>query len=176
MLSLQALGAPEISPPSLREAATHRGIWIGAAANVGHLQSDPAYGTLLSEQYSLVTAENACKWAGIRPRKEVFDFSSCDKIRNFAHAHSMAFRGHNLCWGQYNPAWLTGGGFTGRQKRELLINHTRTVAGHYQLTGNQPALAWDVVNEAIADNPASGIFKHTDWCASPFAFIKVCSL
>ena len=51
------------TPPmneTLRAAAARRGVFVGAAANAGHLAGDAAYTATLGAQYSLATAENAC--------------------------------------------------------------------------------------------------------------------
>ena len=41
------------------------------------------YSSLLAAQYSLVTAENSCKWAATEPLKGQFNFSSCDAVLNW---------------------------------------------------------------------------------------------
>ena len=80
---------------------------MGSAAGDGSLRTDAPYAAKLAEQYSLLTSENQCKWAATQPAQGTYDFAGCDRARDFAKAHGMAFRGHNLCWGEYNPDWLT---------------------------------------------------------------------
>ena len=145
----------------LRKAAKKRGIHVGAAGNQGHIKQDAEYAKVLAEQYSLVTAENGCKWDAIHPEKGHFDFSDCDTVADFAHAHFMAFRGHNLCWGNQNPSWLTDASYSAAQLRTFLENHTQTVATHY----GSGAIAWDVVNEAVSDSPSepSNVLKYNVW-------------
>ena len=153
---------PAPPPPAplipLREAAKRHGIHVGAAGNQGHIRQDATYAKVLAQQYSLVTAENACKWDSIHPGRHRFDFAPCDVVADFANAHSMAFRGHNLCWGNQNPGWLTGGSFPREELRAILKNHTQTVASYY----GAKAIAWDVVNEAISNIPGGGL-KPTIW-------------
>ena len=155
--------APPPPPPPgpiipLREAAMKRGKLVGAAGNQGHITKDAAYAKKLAEQYSLVTAENGCKWDDIHPGQHTYNFAHCDVVHNFAHANSMKFRGHNLCWGNQNPSWLTNGQFSRDQMQEILENHTQTVAAHY----GDGAIAWDVVNEAVSDGTGSGSAKLKD--------------
>jgi endo-1,4-beta-xylanase len=163
------------APPlngTLRAAADKRGIWMGSCGNKGHLGSDPQYSEVLGQQYSLVTAENACKWGALRPSQDVFAFADCDAILAYTKENQQAFRGHNLCWGQYNPSWLEHGGFSPSEKRALLINHTTTVAAHY----GGDAVAWDVVNEAIDDNMHPGqpyTFKPSVWFPDVPNFVDV---
>jgi len=133
---------------------------MGAAGNQGHIQQDATYAALLAKQYDLVTPENACKWDAVHPGKDTYDFSKCDVVAQFAKSAGAAFRGHNLCWGQQNPQWLLDGNYTSDQKRAILTNHTQHVASYY----GTDALAWDVVNEAVADVPTpSVILKPTVW-------------
>jgi len=108
----------------------------------------------------LITAENACKWGQLRPNQDTFAFQQCDYLAEKAENASAAFRGHNLCWGQSNPGWLTSGGFSGDQLKNILQNHVDTVVKHF---GNR-VICWDVVNEAISDNPSpNNVFKNNLW-------------
>ena len=141
---------------TLRAAAARRGVFVGAAANAGHLAGDAAYTATLGAQYSLATAENACKWSAIRPSRAVFDYSACDAVYNFTRRYNLTFRGHNLCWGMYNPGWLEHGGFNATAKRALLVEHATAVASYY----GPKAYAWDVVNEAISDAPPYALKKN----------------
>ena len=58
------------SPPgvTLRAAGQKHGVFMGAATNVAGLQKDKAYKQTEQEQYSLTTAENACKVGPIHPK------------------------------------------------------------------------------------------------------------
>jgi endo-1,4-beta-xylanase len=73
----------------------------------------------------------------------------------------MKLRGHNLCWHNYNRAWLAKGNFTPNQLYTLLQTYITTVAGHFQ----GKVFAWDVVNEALADN-GSGL-RDSIWYNRP---------
>lgn len=71
-------------------------------------------------------------------------------------------RGHNLCWGQYNPSWLENGKFSGTELQSILQNHINNVATHYK----GQVYSWDVVNEAVADGSPSfpsNYLKPTVW-------------
>jgi len=165
---------PPPPPPAplvpLREAAKKRGVHIGAAGNQGYITNDAAYAKTLAEQYSLVTAENGCKWESIHPGRDRYDFGPCDVVSGFAQQHGMAFRGHNLCWGEQNPGWLTSGSFSAAELRGILENHTQTVAAHY----GDGAIAWDVVNEAVSDSPeGSAVLKPTVWYPALSDYVDV---
>ena len=128
---------------------------------IGYLNNDVTYAKIGAEQYNLVTAENGCKWSATEPQENKFDFTQCDYIYYFAKNNSMIFRGHNLCWGVYNPNWLTQGGFSPDQLKQILQNHITTVMQHYS---ENNAYSWDVVNEAVSDSPSPGnIYKTNVW-------------
>ena len=157
----------DLSKP-LREAATERDIFIGTAANYNDLQSDSDYASVLGKQYDLITAENACKWSATEPSKNSFDFKECDYMYNYSLSKNQTFRGHNLCWGQYNPTWLEDGNFSANEKKEILENHITTVIEHYiDFDGNddsKPVYCWDVVNEAVNDTPTNtSFYKRNIW-------------
>jgi endo-1,4-beta-xylanase len=108
------------------------------------LGADAAYAALIREQCRIVVAENAMKWAALRPSADGFNFDQADALVAFAETNRMKIRGHNLVWHQSNPKWLEATA-TAANARELLVTHIETVAGRY--AGRMHS--WDVVNEAI---------------------------
>jgi len=138
---------------TLREAANGR-IFVGAISSTSPLQNDATYKSLLSAQYSLQTSENDCKWAATQPAQNQFSWTGCDAASDFAYTNSSkaVFRGHNLCWGQYNPSWLLNGNFSADQLKSILQNHIVQCIHRYNGTTKNRAYCWDVVNEAISDN------------------------
>jgi len=138
--------------PHLRELASRKGLMIGAAANYYVLHSGEAnYSVTLGQQFDIVVAENAMKWAATEPNRNQFSYDQGDEIVNFAHAHGQTIRGHNLCWGSYNPSWLENGHFSADELKQILSNHIQNVVGHWK-----GLYCWDVVNEAVSDNPNGG--------------------
>jgi endo-1,4-beta-xylanase len=139
---------PTLNPNApLRQLAQARGILIGSAVGVDQLQNDPNYGRMLATQFSIVTPENAMKFAELHPAPNLYTFAGGDAIVAFAKAHGMQVRGHNLVWYRDLPSWVANGYFTRAQLMSVLQNHITTVVSHYrgQLS------SWDVVNEAIND-------------------------
>jgi endo-1,4-beta-xylanase len=136
---------PSTGPASLKAHAVPKGLYTGAAVNLGLLAHDPVYKQTLIDQYNIVVAENAMKWAALRPAPDQFDFSGADTLVSFAETHKMAIRGHNLCWHEALPKWFDAT-VTGANAQQYLTSHIATVAGRYK----GKIRAWDVVNEAIA--------------------------
>ena len=135
-----------IETESLRKLADKKGIFIGAAVNVGHLESDREYKEVLQREFNMVAPENAMKWSKLRPDKDTFDFDQADKLVAFAEENKMAVRGHTLMWGVKIPVWVTEG-TTDSEMLSLLENHVKTVADRFK----GRIYAWDVVNEPIDD-------------------------
>jgi endo-1,4-beta-xylanase len=156
---------------TLRQAAAKRGLLVGAAVQTNEygqpdpLLIDPMYAQTLIGQYSMIEAENAMKWNVIHPAPTRYDFGPGDQLVAFAQAHDIRVRGHNLCWNADNPAWLKGlAGGSPSAAAKVLHDHIATVVAHYR----GKIFAWDVVNEALEDNPPGRIkMKNSVWYNQP---------
>jgi endo-1,4-beta-xylanase len=144
---------------SLRQRATTRNLLYGCAVNVGKLQSDPSYAALVREQSNILVAENAMKWAPLRPTSTTYHFEEADALVAFAETNRIKIRGHNLAWHRQLPDWFAVEANTTNAAR-LLTDHIHTVAGRY--SGRMHS--WDVVNEAIhpPDGRADGL-RDSPW-------------
>jgi endo-1,4-beta-xylanase len=142
--------APAITgAESLKTHAAASGLLFGCAVAPALLdpalrEYDPAYAALIREQASIVVAENAMKWAPLRPTPTTYNFEPADALVAFAERNRMQIRGHNLCWHRQLPTWFASFA-TPTNARALLVAHIETVAGRY--AGRMHS--WDVVNEAI---------------------------
>jgi endo-1,4-beta-xylanase len=139
----------------LRDLAAQRGLLVGSAASYVELQR-PDFASLLGAEASIVVSENDMKWRRIHPEPDRYDFRWGDALVAFATANGQKVRGHNLCWHEYNPAWLQRVA-TRQNAADLLRAHIASVAGHYAGRIH----SWDVVNEAIhvQDGRADGLRK-----------------
>jgi endo-1,4-beta-xylanase len=142
-------------PDSLRAHAATRGLLYGAAVNPALLDVDGAaagttadgYTRLFAAQAGILVAENAMKWAALRPAPDRFDFTEADRMMRFADLNGQRVRGHNLCWHEALPAWFQATA-TKENAKQLLVDHIQAVAGHFR----GRLQSWDVVNEAIDPN------------------------
>jgi len=140
--------APQLNgvsgPRSLRAHAAAHGLLVGCAVVPEHLDGEPDYARTVAEQASIVVAENAMKWAALRPTATQFDFRAADDIVVFALSHEQKVRGHNLCWHEALPAWFAST-VNKENAAQFLTGHILTVAGRYA----GKLHSWDVVNEAV---------------------------
>jgi endo-1,4-beta-xylanase len=99
----------------------------------------------------MVTPENAMKFKPLQPERGRYDFDDADAIVNFAGANGMQVRGHTLVWHHDLPFWITGVKRSRDELMGILREHIHTVVGRYR----GRVIAWDVVNEALADDGRS---------------------
>lgn len=149
---------------TLREYADRAGVLVGAAVEP-RLLDEPEYAATLAREFNMLTAENALKWGAIRPARGRFNFAPGDRLVAFARKHRMKVRGHTLLWSEYNPRWLSEGGFTPAQMSEMLREHITRVMRHYR----GKVFAWDVVNEVFL---ADGSIEPSVWYDRPGIGLK----
>ncbi len=121
---------------------------VGAAIDPGLLQNNAAYRHIVETEFNSITPENVLKWAGVHPAENRFDFTKGDILADFALKNHKRFHGHNLCWYQYNSAWVRNFNGDSAAWENLLKTHIETVASHYK----GKATSWDAVNEAFHDD------------------------
>jgi endo-1,4-beta-xylanase len=145
---------------TLREAAAKfPGLRVGAAIKSSRLD-EAGYANTVRHEFNMPSPENDTKWNPLRPTQAEFAWAGADANASFARAAGEQIRGHTLQWYKSNPAWLTGGGFSTTEARDILFNHIDTVSAHYQ----DDVFAWDVVNEAFNDN---GSLRDGFWYNAP---------
>ncbi|MGH9644141.1 MAG: endo-1,4-beta-xylanase, partial [Terriglobales bacterium] len=147
---------------SLRDAAQHSQILIGAAARPINL-SERAYAETLAREFNMLEPEDSLKWEVLRPDPQSFDFRQADQLVDFAIRHNMKVRGHTLVWHRQNPAWLIAKGYTPIQLSQFLEGHIKTVVAHYK----GKIFAWDVANEALDEGARTGQLRSTIWYDQP---------
>jgi endo-1,4-beta-xylanase len=135
----------------LRDLARRHGREIGAAIDrlfVSPERGTTPYMTILGREFGVITAENDMKFQRLRPARGVFRFARADSLLAYAESRGMRMRGHTLVWHRQLASWLTNGTWTAEEARQQLREHIDSVVGHYR----GRLAAWDVVNEAIADD------------------------
>src|SRR5262249_48286796 len=119
---------------------------VGAALQAGLLASDATYAATAAYEFDYVTPEFEMKWGQIERVRGQRTYGPADAIVDFAAAHGMRVKGHALVWHGDSPAWLES--LQSDEARAALQDHVRPTLARY---GGR-LLAWDVVNEAIADD------------------------
>lgn len=143
---------------------------IGVAVSTHSLQGKEA--AFILTQFNSVTPENAMKMGPIHPEENRYFWKDADSIVNFAQKNGLRVRGHNLCWHEQTPDWIFKDANGKEVTKEVLLkrlkDHITTVVNRYK----GKIYAWDVVNEAISDNP-SEFLRNSMWykiCGEDFIF------
>lgn len=133
---------------------------IGVAVSPRALKTDEA--TLITQQFSSLTPENAMKMGPIHPKENEYYWKDADSIIAFAERNKMRVRGHTLCWHNQTPSWLFVDTAGNKVSKEVLLkrlkDHITTVVSRYK----GKIYAWDVVNEAVSDKP-NEYLRPSDW-------------
>ncbi|AXL91481.1 1,4-beta-xylanase [Streptomyces sp. CB09001] len=140
-----------VAPPTahaaestLGAAAAQSGRYFGTAIASGKL-GDSTYTSIAGREFNMVTAENEMKIDATEPQRGQFNFSSADRVYNWAVQNGKQVRGHTLAWHSQQPGWMQS--LSGSSLRQAMIDHINGVMAHYK----GKIVQWDVVNEAFAD-------------------------
>lgn len=129
---------------------------IGTAIEPNMLNASDPNNALIIKHYKSLTAGNFMKVDAMEPTEGNFNWSTADKLVQFAQKHNMLIRGHNLLWHNQMPSWyfVDPNDSTKLASRDLLLKRLKTyistVVGHYK----GKIQYWDVVNEVISDKTA----------------------
>ncbi len=151
--------AGEMEIPSLKEVYEPY-FEIGAAVSAGVLNR---YDELLQKHFSSLTAENSMKFSEVHRNPGRYTFHAADRIVEYAQSHNMLMRGHTLIWHSQVPAHVFLDDDLERVDREVLLERMQE---HIQLMMDRygdAVYAWDVVNEAISDEPGEYLRTNSRW-------------
>jgi len=130
---------------------------IGFAARSDYWLDEP-----LLDHFNAVTAENMMKWEALQPRPGEFRFVQAENLIRYAEEHGMQVIGHTLIWHNQTPDWVFKDENGREVSREALLarmeEHIKTVMGRFK----GRVKGWDVVNEAIEYNAATGKWELRD--------------
>ena len=170
-------GAEEYSP-ALKELAEKAGFKIGICLSPNQLR-DKAYLDLLTTQFNTTTCTNETKAYSLldqaaskksedgMPR---MNYRQADQMIAWAQENGICVRGHVLTWDAYMTDWFFHENYDSTKpvaSREVLLarleSYITQVVTHFETEFPGVIYCWDVVNEAMGDNPseyAAGDPKH----------------
>lgn len=161
------LVAQKATPPVPTPRATP--VALGAAVDWRNVSAMPGYADLFLGNFAYMTPENEMKMDALQPKRDQFDFSTADRMVDWALAQGKRVHGHTLIFNQQLPGWLTDpslldqltgqGHFDRAQLEQIMRKHITTVMQHYAATVHE----WDVVNEALMPDGSynPGIWLNT---------------
>lgn len=129
--------------------------YVGVALNVDQVfnKTDEKTQQTIQNEFNSIVPENCLKSMFIQPKEGEFFFDEADQYVKYGEDHNMFIIGHALVWHSQAPEWIFVDQEGNDVSREVLIErmraHIYALAGRYKGRIN----GWDVVNEAISDNP-----------------------
>ena len=142
-----AVAIPAQAATTLKDLATAAGKDIGFALAPDRL-SESGYKSVADSEFTLVVPENAMKWDATEPSQNSFSYGAGDQVVSYAATSGKKVYGHTLVWHSQLPGWVNN--LSGTALQSAMTNHITNVATHFK----GKVVAWDVVNEAFADNGA----------------------
>jgi endo-1,4-beta-xylanase len=133
---------------------------IGNAVSASDLEGNRL--KLLNKHHNVVSAENAMKPDQAYNAERQFDFTDENALVDKVLAQGLQMHGHVLVWHQQTPEWLFTAADGAPLSREAALANLRTHVKTVVENFGDKVISWDVVNEAIIDNPPN----PTDWKAS----------
>lgn len=146
LLQVAAGALGDATARGLRTLAVDAGREVGVAVEPDEVATDAVYASLLTNETTSLTAENAMKWGPIHPQPDTWTFGPADAVVALAEARGQRVRGHTLVWGALQlPAYVENAS-DADALRAMMAEHVATVAGRYAGRVAQ----WDVVNEPLS--------------------------
>jgi endo-1,4-beta-xylanase len=134
---------------------------VGVALSLDQITgNEPKAISIVERHFDSITPENILKWEEVHPEPNKYRFEVADRYVAFGEKHKMHIIGHTLVWFHQTPDWVfqdESGKPIGREALlERMRDHIFTVMGRYRGRIH----AWDVVNEAIAQD---GQLRKCKW-------------
>ncbi len=155
--------------PALRDLAAERGFRIGICLSP-HQMGNSQYLTFLSSQFNTTTCTNETKayslldQASSRASEDGMprmNYAVADRMIAWARDNGIGVRGHVLTWDAYMTEWFFHEEYNNSKpiaSREVLLarmeSYITQVVTHFETEFPGVIYCWDVVNEAMGDNPS----------------------
>jgi endo-1,4-beta-xylanase len=140
------------SVPALKDLAKFPiGMEVSAAAEDRSIFTYTSQLPTLNKHFNSLVAGVIMKMRYLHPKQDEFFYTDADNLSDYAAAHNMLLHGHTLIWHWDSeiPDWMKS--YTGDWE-QMLNNHVSQICSHF--AGR--VSSWDVVNEAIDPDSASG--------------------
>ncbi|TEA12998.1 Endo-1,4-beta-xylanase 1 [Colletotrichum sidae] len=140
-----------LASAQLNTLAVRAGLeYFGTAVDERRTTTDTTYMSIVNDtsEFGSLVPENGQKWQNTEPSRNTFTYTQGDIIPNIAKANGQILRCHTLTWHSQLPNWVSSGSWTAATLTAVIETHIANVLKHYL----GQCYAWDVVNEAAADD------------------------
>ncbi|KAE8419102.1 glycoside hydrolase superfamily [Aspergillus pseudocaelatus] len=148
LAAAEAVQIPSTGATSLKQEAAKKDIIIGSGAINPTYLNDPQFAAVLALQFNSLSPENEGKWSFLNPNEGYYNWTSLDRLVDFAEGYNMVVKGHGLISSCCNP--------------DYILNITDPAALRAAMTAHFEAFMhrysdkrvdrWDVVTEALKTN------------------------
>jgi len=153
-LNITAVKQPADDYTTLKSQLQKKGIYFGTYLNnddIAQLPPRPSnYLATISKYFSLYSIPawfHHTEYSG----RGVFNFNGPDQVADFAVKNGAKIHAHNLIYNVFYPPWLAKGNYSPAELADILKTHVQTVVRHYRDKYPGSVIAWDAVNEPVAD-------------------------
>jgi endo-1,4-beta-xylanase len=136
--------AAEESEQPLKDIAAARGLRYGSTVMASQLLPGDSFTNLLLREVAALVPENEMKWLHMSTAPFHADHRVSDCLVDFAAAHGLLCRGHNLLWYWSTPKWFKELSDRKTARTAMLRRVTDMVARYRGRIDS-----WDVVNEPV---------------------------
>ena len=137
-----------------RDYARSKAVDFGMAVSTGDL-SQKKNSRIITENSTIIVAENCMKWANLHPNKTFWNWSDVDNLVSFAEKNHMAVKWHTLFWHNQNPGFLSS--IKTKEEAETMMDlYIKTIMERYKGRIRD----YDVVNEMFNED---GTLRDTIW-------------
>ena len=156
-------------PAPLYTLAEKAGFRIGICLSPNQLNT-PAYLSVLTDHFNTTTCTNETKAYSLLDERASkaspdgmprMNYATADRMIKWASAHGVGVRGHVLTWDAYMTEWFFHEGYDVKKpiaSRDVLLarmeSYITQVVTHFETAFPGVVYCWDVVNEAMGDNPS----------------------
>ncbi|KAH8752806.1 glycoside hydrolase superfamily [Diaporthe sp. PMI_573] len=152
LAAAEAIYIPSTGTTSLREEAAKKDILIGSGAINATYLDDPQFAAVLALQFNSLSPQNEGKWAFMNPTEGQYDWTSLDRLVDFAEDNNMVVKGHGLISSCCNPDYVLNITNPGAL-RAAMTAHFKAFMHRYD---GKRVDRWDVVTEAL-ETQGSGL-------------------
>ncbi|WP_110931738.1 endo-1,4-beta-xylanase [Paenibacillus bouchesdurhonensis] len=133
-----------ISGANVEVQQTRHGFPFGSAMSSTVL-SNSQYSNFFKDHFNWAVFENESKWYSNETSKGNVNYSTADRMMEFAEANDITVRGHTVHWEveQYQPSWVKN--LQGSELRQAMDDRITSVVNHFK----GKFVHWDVNNEMM---------------------------
>lgn len=169
---------PNLLASTIKEEAEKFGFTFGGPVNGSNVLNS-TYQNLIKQEFNSITATNEMKAYSMLDRSAsqknpegmpVINFTTADRIVEFAQSIGIGVRGHVLVWDAYMSDWFFREGYSwngayvdAETMKVRLKYYIEEVITHFETKYPGVVYCWDVVNEAVGDNASeyeTGDLRH----------------